>query len=91
MNVVGLNDFYIGDQLIDTLTGDLLHIYYKLFMNKELKFGYDKLIGNIKELHNYDNNIKNKYQLFFPLQFFFNRYIQCSIPMLSLIHIQKYE
>lgn len=79
-------DFYIGDQLIDTLTGDLLHIYYKLFMNKELKKGYDKLIGNIKELNNYDNNIKNNYQLFIPLQFFFNRYIQCSIPMLSLIH-----
>ena len=79
-------DFYIGDQLIDTLTGDLLHIYYKLFMNKELKKGYDKLIGNVKEINNYDNNIKNSYQLFIPLQFFFNRYIQCSIPMLSLIH-----
>ena len=79
-------EFIIGDQLIDTLTSDMLHIYYKLFTSEDKKIAMDKMIGNIKTLTNYDNKLKPKYQLFIPLYYFFNRYVQSSIPMLSLIN-----
>ena len=79
-------EFIIGDQLIDTLTSDMLHIYYKLFTSEDKKIAMDKMIGNIKTLTNYDNKVKPKYQLFIPLYYFFNRYVQSSIPMLSLIN-----
>lgn len=79
-------EFIIGDQLIDTLTSDMLHIYYKLFTSEDKKIAMDKMIGNIKTLTNYDNKLKPKYQLFIPLYYFFNRYVQSSFPMLSLIN-----
>lgn len=79
-------EFIIGDQLIDTLTSDILHIYYKLFTSEDKKIAMDKMIGNIKTLTNYDNKLKPKYQLFIPLYYFFNRYFQSSFPMLSLIN-----
>lgn len=79
-------DLVIGDQVIDTLTSEMMHIYYKLFTTEEHKRSIDQMIGNSKDLYTYDNTIKPKKQLLIPLYFFFNRYFQSSFPMLSLIN-----
>ena len=40
------------------------------------------MIGNIDILTTYDDSVKPQYQLLIPLQFFFNRYLECSLPIL---------
>lgn len=77
-------DLVIGDQVIDTLTCDMMHIYYNMFVREEKRKGFDMMIGNVKELNSYDGSIKPKYQLLIPFFFFFNRYFQSSLPMIQL-------
>ena len=42
------------------------------------------MIHFIFELITYDNNVKNSYTLYIPLQFWFNKYIAASIPLIFL-------
>lgn len=71
----------IGDELVDKHYGDWLNIWHELTIpqNKNI----DKLIGDIKFLTSPTNG-KDSYNLYVPLQFWFNRITGLALPILSL-------
>ena len=66
----------INGQTIDEFDSDLLDIYLKQFNRKKI----DKMIGNIKEIYQYDSQ-KKSYQLFIPLPFWVNK---INLPIIAL-------
>jgi hypothetical protein len=74
----------IDDQIIDKHYGEWLEIWHSLTKRISKERGYNALIGNISDLYTFDNKVKGKYEMLIPLQFWFNRYIGCSLPMISL-------
>jgi hypothetical protein len=75
-------DLEIGGQKIDRQYTDWLNIWAELTINTDILPTYNKMIGNIEVLTKYDDSVKPQYQLLIPLQFFFNRYLECSLPIL---------
>jgi hypothetical protein len=75
-------DLEIGGQKIDRQYTDWLNIWAELTINSDILPTYNKMIGNIEILTTYDDSVKPQYQLLIPLQFFFNRYLECSLPIL---------
>jgi hypothetical protein len=71
----------IGDELIDEQYGDWLNVWYELTVPYNQNI--DKMIGNIEALTSYTNG-KESYQLFIPLQFWFNRITGLALPIVSL-------
>ena len=74
----------IGGQIIDRHNNDWFNIWNDLSLNYELRQTYDKLIGNVKPLITYDYTEKNSYTLNIPLNFWFNKYISGSLPLVFL-------
>ncbi len=74
----------IGGTKIDTQYGVWIDIWYELARHGDHEIGYNKLIGDVPELTNYDSVTKPQYTLFIPLQFWFNRYIGLAIPLIAL-------
>lgn len=77
-------DLKIGNQLIDRHTGDWMIIYNKIYMNEKHNDNYNKMIGNISKLTDFNDEIKESYKLIIPLQFWFCRYSGASLPLISL-------
>lgn len=75
-------DLEIGGQKIDRQFTDWLNIWESLASNILLRPTFDKMIGNIDILTTYDGNAKPQYQLLIPLQFFFNKYLECCLPII---------
>ena len=75
-------DLEIGGQKIDRHYTDWLNIWSELTLSSEILPTYNKMIGNIDILTTYDDNAKPQYQLLIPLQFFFNRYLECALPII---------
>jgi len=71
----------IGDELIDEQYGDWLNIWHELTLRDEQNV--DKIIGDVEKLTSYTNG-KESYQLFIPLQFWFNRIAGLALPVVSL-------
>lgn len=74
----------IGSNTIDKQTGDWLIIFNKIFSQHSQMENYNKMIGNVRELTIFDDNVKNTYKLFIPLQFWFCRHTGLSIPLIAL-------
>jgi hypothetical protein len=74
----------IGGQIIDRHTSDWYNIWMDLTLNYELQELYNKMIGNISSLTTYDYTIKDTYTLYIPLNFWFNKYIAGSLPLIFL-------
>lgn len=77
-------DVRIGGQKIDRHYGDWLNIWYELSANRNLEKTYFKLIGNVPELTDFNRNIKPKYLLRIPLQFWFCRFNGLALPLVAL-------
>jgi hypothetical protein len=82
--IINQVEFEIGGTIIDRQTGTWMDIWYNLTRNSNHESGYSKMIGNIPELTKYNNEIKEEYTLLIPLQFWFNRYVGLSIPLIAL-------
>lgn len=74
----------IGGQKIDRQYGDWLNIWHELSRNQDVEEIYNKMIGNIESLTNFDRLPKPGYTLKIPLQFWFCRHTGLSIPLISL-------
>lgn len=77
-------DLSIGGYKIDSQYGYWLDIWYELSRQGDHEIGYNKMIGNIPELTTYDSSIKPEYYIYVPLQFWFNKFIGLSIPLIAL-------
>lgn len=75
-------ELQIGGQKIDKQYTDWLNIWEELTVNPYMQPIYNKMIGNIEVLTNYSPAGTPQYQLLIPLQFFFNRYLECSLPII---------
>lgn len=74
----------IGDQVIDKHTGDWLHIYTELFGKGSYSL-CDMINTHLNTKSNHSPELKMKDGLVYvPLQFWFNRNIGLSLPLLAL-------
>lgn len=74
----------IGGQKIDRHYCNWLNIWYELSANRSMEKIYFEMIGNVPELTSFDRNIKSKYIIRVPLQFWFCRFSGLSIPLVAL-------
>lgn len=83
-----IKDMYIeiDGEIIDRQNGEWLQIWNELILSKSKRYAYNKMIGDISEITTYDNNSKNNYTLYIPLQFWFCKYISSSLPLVALNH-----
>jgi len=75
-------ELQIGGQKIDKQFTDWLNIWEELTVNPYMQTVYNKMIGNVEVLTKYSPAGTPQYQLLIPLQFFFNRYLECSLPII---------
>jgi hypothetical protein len=78
----------IGGSKIDEHYGDWLNIWYELTHKVGQERGYAKMIGDVAELKDLDlvtaKNYLPYYQLYVPLQFWFNRNNGLALPLIAL-------
>lgn len=71
----------IGGVIIDRQYGDWIDIWYELTRDIGKDKGYNKMIGDIPELYNFDNNFKPETKLTIPLPFWFCRMPGSYLPL----------
>jgi len=74
----------IGGQVVEKYSSEQAFIYQKHHIKEELTENYNQMIGQIKELNTFNNNIKNSKTLILPLNFWFCKDIGSSIPTVAL-------
>jgi hypothetical protein len=74
------------DQMITSLYGEWIEIWYSLTKDLNREKGYDKLIGNITELYTFDNRPKQAYELLIPIPFWFCKNTGVSLPLIGMNH-----
>jgi len=74
----------IGGSVIDRQYGIWLDIWYELARQGDHEIGYAKMIGDVPQLTAYNNLIKPQYTLYIPMQFWFNKFIGLSVPLIAL-------
>jgi hypothetical protein len=74
----------IGGSKIDEQYGDWLNVWYELTHKAGQERGYSKMIGDVANLTNVSTAPKRGYQLYVPLQFWFNRNNGLALPLIAL-------
>uniref|UniRef100_A0A6C0AC02 Major capsid protein N-terminal domain-containing protein n=1 Tax=viral metagenome TaxID=1070528 RepID=A0A6C0AC02_9ZZZZ len=87
-NILEYVDVSIGGNRINRHYGEYLTIWNELTQSPYKDDEYNKMIGNISTLTNFDRNIKPSYTLRIPLQFWFCRYSGLALPLLALQHTE---
>ena len=82
--IISQIDVEIGGTILDRQFGTWLDIWYELAKQGDHDVGYANMIGDIPILTNYDTTIKPSYPLYIPLQFWFNRFVGLSVPLIAL-------
>jgi len=80
----------IGGTKIDRQCGTWLDIWYELARQGDHEKGYAEMIGDVDILTEYNDSIKPEYILYIPLQFWFNRFIGLTIPLIALQYHDVY-
>lgn len=75
-------DVEIGGTLIDRQFGQWMEIWSELTLTSEKEYAYNLMIG--KQLNFNTDSQPGPLNLYIPLQFWFNRYIGMSLPLISL-------
>jgi hypothetical protein len=74
----------IGGSKIDEQYGDWLNVWYELTHKSGQERGYSRMIGDVPELRTLSTAAKRAYQLYVPLQFWFNRNAGLALPLIAL-------
>ena len=74
----------IGGSKIDEQYGDWLNVWYELTHKPGQERGYARMIGDVSELRSLSTAAKRAYQLYVPLQFWFNRNAGLALPLIAL-------
>ena len=75
-------DIEIGGTVIDRQYGQWLDIWSQLTLKSEKEYGYDTMVG--KKEHFTPTSQPGPLNLYIPFQFWFNRNIGLSLPLISL-------
>lgn len=76
----------LGGEIIDKQTGEWLQINNELTLPHGKKRGYNRLIGNVPEMHTYNNIKKKEMTLYIPLQHWFCKKISSILPIIAMNH-----
>ena len=74
----------IGGSKIDEQYGDWLNIWYELTHVVGQERGYAKMVGDVPNLTEVSTATKRAYQLYVPLQYWFNRNNGLALPLIAL-------
>jgi len=80
----------IGGAKIDKQYGTWLDIWYELVHTTMKERGYDRMIGDVPVLTSLDTpnettlQVKPRYTMYIPLQFWFNRNVGLALPLIAL-------
>jgi hypothetical protein len=74
----------IGGSKIDEQYGDWLNIWYELTHKTGQERGFAKMVGDDANLTNVSTETKRSYQMYVPLQFWFNRNNGLALPLIAL-------
>ena len=74
----------IGGTKLDEQYGDWLNIWYELSHKVGQERGFARMVGDVPELTTVNTNDKPQYQLYVPLQFWFNRNNGLALPLIAL-------
>jgi hypothetical protein len=74
----------IGEQKIDKHYGIWYSIWNQLSLVGGKEDGYNRMIGNIPYLTDNNTEIKDDYDLYIPLQFFFCRHSGLALPLMAI-------
>jgi hypothetical protein len=80
----------IGGQTIDKHYGEWLDVWWELARTGDKETGYLKMIGDVDSLTAYNTKTKPQYDLFIPLQFWFNRFQGLALPFISIQYHEIY-
>ena len=62
-NIINTVKFFIGDKLIETITGEFIDNYYSMKLNKEDLKNFYKMTGNVDEINDPYRNIEQMYMI----------------------------
>ena len=84
--VINSVEVEIGGSKIDKQYGEWLHIWYDLARapGSSIEKGFEKMIGDVPELTEYNSEEKPEYVLYVPLSFWFNRHVGLALPLIAL-------
>jgi hypothetical protein len=83
-SIIEYIDVYIGGKKIDRHWGIWINIWYQLTYKDPQIDIYNKMIGNVAELNNFDNQEKPSYDIYVPLSFWFNKFNGLSFPLIAM-------
>jgi hypothetical protein len=83
-NIVDYIDVFIGGRRIDRHYGIWMKIWYELTRTEAQVRDFNRMIGNVKGLTNFDTREKDEYTLYLPMSFWFNKYNGLSFPMVAM-------
>jgi len=82
-SIIDYIEVFIGGQSIDKHLGIWINIWYQLTYKQSQIDIYDKLIGNVPELTDFNNTTKPQYDLYIPMSFWFNKFNGLSFPLIA--------
>lgn len=83
-SIIDYVEITIGGQTIDKQYGYWIDIWHELNKKPLNEEYYNKLIGNVKILTEYNTDIKPEYILYIPLNFWFCKNESLSLPLVAL-------
>jgi hypothetical protein len=85
-NIISQVELEIGGFIIDRIYNQYFYIWNQLFNSQFKKLNYNKLFSLSSSVYNYDNNIKNSFDIYIPIKLFFNKDYTVSLPIISIKH-----
>jgi hypothetical protein len=77
---------YVGDELIETYTPNLMHLQYQMTMSTNHQRGYNILIGNTKDMYTLSHKQRPMKKLYIVLNFWFCKNVGNSLPLINLMY-----
>lgn len=77
-------DLYIGGKKIDRHLGVWLEVWHQLTYRDDQKDLYNRMIGNVPELTEFNHLTKPSYDLYIPMNFWFNQFSGLSFPLIAM-------
>ena len=82
--IIDYIDFYIGGEKIDRHLGVWIDVWHQTTGNYYQTEIYNKMIGNVKIMVEFNREAKPEYILYIPLSFWFNRFNGLALPISAL-------
>ena len=85
-NLINTCSVIIGGNEMAKIDSNFLDMYYTINTKHDHLGNLNEIIGNIPELTNYNNIIKNGRKLYIPLPFWFTQHNGNNLPLVSMLY-----